>query len=208
MIPAPHKPAFFDQNLRLLGGSNLFGEARLKIGWGWELRTFRNNDPEALKYPSFLERWILEQWVPAEFFGSKKQWELHRYTKTADGGSLDLLGDYPSRGSYVFVMAFENSKGEYLPLTDDALVAVDMLRQHFENRVQNTFTTAEMYARVQQQAEAERVRQELETEREVEEFTDHVRIHEDEINKDVIYSRNLNKGSLSLWTPNGEHNFN
>lgn len=207
-VSAPGKPTFFDQNLRLLGGSNPLGEPRLRVSWGWDLRTFRNGDPQALKYPSFLERWILEQWVVPEFFGSRKQWEINRYIKTADGMSLDLLGDYPSRGSYIFVMAFENSNNEYVPLTDDALVAVDMLRHHFEKRVEGQFSSAKAYAQVQQEAEMERVRQESETEKRVEEFTDHLRIHEDEINKDVIYSKNVNEGRLTLWTPDGEHNLN
>jgi hypothetical protein len=43
--------------------------------------------------------WILEQWFPAEYFGSREAWE----NNVVRGTNLPTLGPYPDQGAYLFV---------------------------------------------------------------------------------------------------------
>ena len=189
--PAPARPDFFDQSLLLIGGRNPLGQPNLKVVWGWDARTFRNGNPEALKYPGpFLNRFILEKWLPPEFFGSQKQWELHRYHKSGDGKKIDLLGDYPRQGSYGMVMPLTTSTGEYIPLSSDVLLFIDSMQHEFNSRTLNVYSDAKLFARLQQQMANEQAELEYQQQKAAQTHEDYVRPREGELNKERL-----------IWTP-------
>lgn len=198
--PAPEKPPYFDQSLLLIGGTNPLGEPNLKVGWGWDLTTYRNGNNSALKYPGpFLNRWILEKWLPPEFFGSVKQWETRRYSRSADGKSVDLLGEFPRRGAYGMVMPLTTGAGEFIPLGGEVLTFIDWMAADFKSRTLNVYSDAKLYARLQEQMAEEEARLLTDADREAEEHGDYVRSHEFEINTNPAFSM------PTIWTPNGEH---
>lgn len=204
--PTPAKPDFFDTSLLMIGGKTPVGEPLYKVGWGWDLTCFRNGNPSALKYPGpFLNRWILEKWLPPEFFGSKKQWETHRWSWTADGKSLDVLGEFPSKGMYGMKMPLVTPDGGFIPLGSSVLEFIDMIHRQDYSQGWNVYSSAKLYARLQEQMAEEEVRMEARLDEEVEEFTDYVRQREDEINKNRVQ---FFRPGQSLWTPNGEHLLN
>ena len=185
---APAKPDFFDTSLLLIGGKNPLSEPMLRVSWGWDLRTFRNGDPQALKYPGpFLERWILEKWLPAEFFGTKRQWEQHRYMKAGDGRHIDLLGEFPRQGSYGMVMPIVDPDGGFIPLSSDVLLFIDRMQSEFNSRTLNVYSDAKLYARLQEQMAEEEARLEVNVEAKVKSFEDYVVTREGQINTDRSY---------------------
>lgn len=162
---------------------------------------FRNNNPDALAFPGpFLDRWILLKWIPPTFFGSKKHWEQFRYQRGGDGKSIDLLGEFPSRGRYGLVMPIMAPNGDYMPLTSDVLLFIDQMQSEFNSRNLNVYSDAKRYARLQEQMQLEQDEREAEVAVEAEEFGEYVRMHEDEINQERAYS--LPSQSL-LYKPDG-----
>lgn len=201
--PAPSKPDFFDASLLLIGGKNPLGEPLLKVGWGWDLTTFRNGNPQALKYPGpFLNRWVLEKWLPPTFFGSSKQWDERRYQKTGDGGKVDLLGEYPRQGVYGMVMPLTSADGSFIPLGNEVLTFIDWMQADFKSRTLNVYSDAKLYARLQEQMATQEAEMEAQAEKQGEEHGDYVRSHEFEINTNKAFSM------PSIWTPSGEHYLN
>lgn len=200
---APAKPPSFDQSLLLIGGKTPVGEPLYKVGWGWELTCFRNGNPSALKYPGpFLNRWIWEKWLPPEFFGSKKQWETHRWGRTSDGKLVDLLGEFPSRGMYGMKMPLTDPEGGFIPLGSSVLQFIEMIHQSDYSQGWNVYSSAKLYARLQEQMAEEETRLDALRDEEVEEFTDYIRVREDEINNN---REQFFRPAQSLWTPGGEH---
>lgn len=205
---APSKPIYFDQSLLMIGGKTPTGEPLYKVGWGWDLRTFRNGNPEALKYPGpFLNRWIWEKWMPPTFFGSKKQWEERRWSRSADGKSIDLLGDFPSKGMYGMKMPLITPQGGFIPLGSSVLEFIDMVHQGDLSQGWNVYSDAKLYAKLQEQMADEEARMQAEADKEAEEHGDYVRAHEGEINASQN-SVQFFRPAQSLWTPNGEHTIN
>ena len=203
--PAPAKPDFFDQNLRNIGGINPYGEPNLKVTWGWDLRAFRNGDPQALKYPGpFLNRFILEKWLPVSFFDTPESWEVSRYVATADGKKIDLLGEFPARGQYGMVMPLTTSDGGFIPCTSAVLSFIDGMRQEFETRTLNVYSNANLYAQLQQQMETEQARLDEEASAEADELGDYYQTRDEYINRNPVYSL----PGKSLWTPDGEVTLN
>lgn len=201
--PAPSKPDFFDASLLLIGGRTPLGEPNLKVGWGWDLTTFRNGNPKALKYPGpYLNRFILEKWLPPEFFGSPKQWNERRYQKTADGGKVDLLGEYPRQGHYGMVMPLTSADGGFIPLGNEVLTFIDWMQADFKSRTLNVYSDAKLYARLQEQMAEQEAAMTAEAEKASEEHGDYVRAHEHELNTNKEFSM------PSIWTPSGEHYLN
>lgn len=197
--PAPAKPDGFDQALLLIGGRSPRGEPSLKVSWGWDLKRFRNGDPEALKYPGpFLNRWILEKWLPAEFFGSNKQWEANRYAYV-NGKRVDLLGDYPREGEYGMVMPLVSPDGGFLPLGDAVLQFISMVQKDIETRTHSAYSDAKHFARLQTQMAAEEAREDEERDKKAQAYADYFRPREFELNKERAYSL------PTIWTPDGEH---
>ncbi len=156
---APARPDFFDTSLRLIGGNNPLGEPNLRVDWGWDCRTFRNDNPEALAYPGpYLDRWILQKWIEPSFFGSKRHWNEHRYQRRGDGNRIDLLGEFPSRGRYGMVMPLTDPQGGFIPLSSDVLLFIDQMWSQFQARTLNVYSDAKLYARLQEQMELEHKR--------------------------------------------------
>lgn len=205
-VPSPAKPEGFDRQLLLISGRNPFGEPNLRVEWGWDLRAFRNDNPEALKYPGpGLERWILEQWRPPEFFGSRKAWETHRYFY-ADGKKIDSLGEFPSRGMYTLTQILcaaglhGTKPGDYIPLSQDVLDYIAQMQDEFNSRTLNVYSSAKLYAKLQAEMAREEELAQLETDREAEEFGDYISAHQEQINRNPVFSI----PTKSLWTPDGE----
>ncbi len=202
----PSKPDYFDQSIRLIGGMNPLNEPNLRVRWGWDCRVFRNGNPEALAYPeNFLDRWILEKWIPPEFFGSRKQWEQHRYAKRGDGKQVDLLGDFPSRGRYGMVWPITDPEGRYIPLTSQVLNFIEQMQSAFNARTLNVYSDAKLYAKLQEDMLEEDARMAEAVEAEAEEFGEYVRAHEDEINQERAYSMPTES---VLFKPDGSHFIN
>lgn len=203
--PAPAKPPYFDQSLLLIGGKTPTGEAMLKVGWGWDLTIYRNGDASALKYPGpFLNRWILEKWLPPEFFGAPRDWNERRYTRSAEGKTVDLLGEYPRKGMYGMVMPLTDSQGGFIPLGSEVLTFIDAMMTEFSSRTWNVYSDTKLYARLQEQMAEEEFRLLAEAEVEAEAHGDYVRAHEGDINASENRVQFF-RPAASLWTPNGEH---
>jgi len=199
---APAKPPYFDQSLLMIGGKAPTGDPLYKVGWGWDLRCFRNGNDQALKYPGpFLNRWIWEKWMPPTFFGTEKQWEERRWTRSADGKWVDLLGAFPSRGLYGMKMPLTTPDGEFIPLGSSVLEFIDMVHQGDYSQGWNVYSSAKLYARLQEKMADEESQLMASIDDEVEEFTDYVRTREDEINNNPVQ---FFRPGQSLWTPEGE----
>jgi hypothetical protein len=197
---APHKPDYFDTSLLLIGGKNPLGEPNLKVSWGWDLRMFRGGNPEALKYPGpFLDRWILEKWLPPEFFGSERHWEECRYQKRLGQQGRDLLGEYPRKGAYGMVMPLTTQTGEFIPLDNQVLEFIDWMQAEFKARTLNVYSDAKRYAKLQEQMAREEMEMETQAQEQSQEREEYVRSHEFELNQERKYSL------PTLWTPDGEY---
>lgn len=126
-------PEWAAETLRRLGGLNRFGEPMLRVVWGWNCLTpiggkFTERDSSGNviretcvlrnepKYPTYLNRWIIEQWFAPETFGSPESW--YRSTKEwGEEGNIPQLGPYPHRGRYGLFTVLENERGGFLQLT-------------------------------------------------------------------------------------------
>jgi hypothetical protein len=190
----------------LIGGRNPFNEPNLKVSWGWDLRTFRNGNPEALKYPGpGLERWILEKWTPPSFFGSPKDWEKHRYFRSPSGKKIDALGEYPHRGMYTLAQILcaaglhGTKPGDYIPLSSDVLLYIESLQAEFNSRTLSCYSSAKLYRKLQDEMAREEEQEWIEAEREADELGAYIATHQDEINRNPVFS------FPTLWTPSGEH---
>jgi hypothetical protein len=125
------------------GGLNRFGEPNFRVIWGWNRLgwvggRFTDHDGSGTvvrevldvrlmpKYPC-VNRWIVEQWLPPEKYGSPENW--YRQTKEwGEEGNIPQLGPYPSRGDYELLCVLETPEQEFVQLTtsilDDVLVAL------------------------------------------------------------------------------------
>lgn len=109
-------PEEVQERLTLLGGRNLYGEPRFRLSWanarlGWRLsrvvqRGEKGSIPRSVvewrlvpKYPFAKDRFVVEVYHPAEWYGSPEAWKEAR-TKVVKGVALFPEGPYPSRGDY------------------------------------------------------------------------------------------------------------
>jgi hypothetical protein len=210
--PAPLKSAGFDDRLLMVGGTNPLGEPFLKVSWGWDLRTFRNGNPDALRYPGpFLSRWILEQWMPPEIFGKPEDWEKARYLKTGDGKTIDSLGPYPRQGMYGMVMPIiaggvhGTKAGDYMPCDDALMECIEINMPMLRGNIPNAYKSPESYAALQEQMAAEEQSRFDEVDEWAHGYYDEIRSREEQINRnpDFSFSKHL-VASRNLWTPDGE----
>src|SRR5882724_1381390 len=127
--------------LELAFGCNPFQEANYRVVWsedrldwiGGKINDFDANGTfvralyELRREPKYQtatkNRWIVEKWYPAEFYGSSAQW----FQKTRDweengliSGGIPQLGPYPYRGDYEHCCTLEE-RGEFLQLTPDVI---------------------------------------------------------------------------------------
>jgi hypothetical protein len=113
------------------GGLNLYGEPLFRAVWSnnrlaWCAGRFEDRDNsghlvrEVLaarlmpKYP-VESRWIIEQWLPAEKYGSRDNW-WQNTREWGEEGNLPQLGPYPSRGDYELACLLETRVREFVQL--------------------------------------------------------------------------------------------
>lgn len=124
-------PKLWEQWCLALGGRNLYGEPLLRIRWSegervlvgevWtkvdaSLNLIRRQLEyrPTKKYPAIEERWLLEMWHPAEFYGSPEAWERQWMRRTPQGESFLLMPCYPIRGDYTTIATFQEPEtGDY-----------------------------------------------------------------------------------------------
>jgi hypothetical protein len=190
--PAPAKPPYFDKEVTRIGGRNPYLQPILKVGWGMDLRTFRNDDPNAIKYPGprgiGLDRWVLEAWKPIEFWGTPIQWEANRYFTDNTGKRIDALGEYPSRGMYVMSHIFFGIDMGFLPCDEGALQFIEQRHQEFLNKPLNAYTTIEAYKKLQENMAREQEASLAQREKEADEWGDYCATHAEEINRNPVFS--------------------
>ena len=147
------------------GGLNRFGEPNYRAVWGWNRLAwiggrFEDRDEngallrerielrEEPKYPA-VNRWHIERWLPAEAYGSPRQWYVQTVERE-NGISIPALGPYPSRGDYEHCFTLEGPRGEFLQLTPT--VAEHIARAiEFSRGLSRAKSRAHLYKRAQRQ---------------------------------------------------------
>ena len=95
------------------------------IGGRWTDRDENDNvvreTIELRRMPKYipLDRWHIERWVPAEFYGSPESWYA-RTVEVEDGIRIPALGPYPSRGEYEHCFTLARANGAFMPLDAEA----------------------------------------------------------------------------------------
>lgn len=192
--PAPAKMPFFDAELVRIAGRNLYDEPRLRVVWGCDERAHRAGNAHAVKYPGphsravGIDRWILEVWRPAEFFGSPEDWERLRYCPGGTGGRVDLLGDYPSRGMYVMVLPLCTKEGDYIEASAEVVRWVEFNHANQNLKPVSSHSTLSAYAALQREMLDERAAADAEADAESEEWADYINTRAFSINQERAYS--------------------
>jgi hypothetical protein len=200
-VPAPYKPEWFDGALARIFGYNRLGQPKMIVEWGCNARTFRNGNPHAVKYPNpakpsvGIDRWILAEWQPPEFFGTPEKWEEVRYYFDDQNRKIDLMGEYPSRGMYTMVMPICTKEGDYMPLS---VHVTSWCESVLKDMHQTTWNEHTALTRLRQQEE--RIAREMKTDEEaidhqVDELTDHFNTHGSRI--EVVGTREYSKNLLA-----------
>jgi len=101
-------PTSFKRKVTEICGKTPAGGPYLRVVWMPDQEMFACGDPHVPKYGEELKYFMLENWLPPEFFGTPEQWSESRWHQEEDGSWLDVLGEYPRRGLY----------GAFLPLMD------------------------------------------------------------------------------------------
>lgn len=102
-------PKDVQHRLTKAGGLNPFGEAAFRLVWGWSRldyiwsRRMQSYDRRP-KYVHKTNRWIIESWRPQVY--TRDQWSAMS-RDYMDGMSIELLGPYPNRGDYEYLIAVE-----------------------------------------------------------------------------------------------------
>lgn len=118
-------PETMQTYLAKIGGSNQYGEPRFRIVWSGSRTTMQNRRwfvpgttssaakswvgiGTTLKYkqPARRERFVIEVFRPAEFYGDPETWET-KHTKLEDGKLTMALGPFPVRGAYEYLDTIE-----------------------------------------------------------------------------------------------------
>lgn len=111
------------------GGLNRFGEPLFRLVWsnsrlGFVGGRFEDRDEHgylirevlALRtMPKYLnpDRWIVEQWLAPERYGSPEAW--YKQTKEwGEEGNIAQMGPYPSRGDYELLSVLETPQREFV----------------------------------------------------------------------------------------------
>lgn len=164
-------PKEFQQRLALKGGKNFFGEPNYRVVWGWSRLSWiggkwldRNSAGEVFrevielreepKYFMHLNRWIIERWFPAEFYGCPRYWDL-KTVIYEDGIAIPALGPYPSRGDYEEVFTVEGPDEEFVQLTPQILDECIHRLQYGQERYSATEKRLALEAREEQKKKDE-----------------------------------------------------
>lgn len=200
-VSAPSKPEFFDRSLELMAGKNLYGDPLLKVGWSCDLRMFRNGNPEAIKYPGW-ECWVLEKYVPAEFFEPRWDWENKRYRRV-NGKRVDALGPFPSgrtTANYIMATPLANPDGSPVTLGSDVLLWIDMNKDSLLHRVPSAYESLAAYSKLQENMARQEEEMWAKMDEETSDFDDYITRNQDHINRNPVFTF----PSKTLWTPEGE----
>lgn len=177
-VSAPSKPPFFDLEVTAI----THGHGR--VVWGCDVRTFRNGDPLAIKYPKSrygLDRWIFEVLNPA--FCTLDEWEAARYKYFEGAGTIDMYGPYPSDGIWGMKMLLQTfPECDYLPCCEDFLLWLRMNHQAWESAPMAAYASLEAYNRMMEEMAREKVETQAEVDKAVDEHVAYCRTHADEIN--------------------------
>jgi hypothetical protein len=125
-------PESVARRLEIAGGVNRYEEANYRVVWGWNRLAwiggkFEDRDGEGnllrevvelRREPKYtaLNRWHVERWVPAQAYGSPREWYAQT-TETANGLRVPALGPYPERGEYEHCFTLQGPRGEFVQLT-------------------------------------------------------------------------------------------
>jgi len=122
-------PTWATEILTRSGGLNFYGEPLYRLVWAnnrlaWCAGKWEDRDSEGYlireviaarlvpKYP-IRDRWIIEQFLPAEKYGSRENW--WRDTREwGEEGNLPQLGPYPSRGDYELACLIEDRDKQFV----------------------------------------------------------------------------------------------
>lgn len=74
---------------------------------------------EARKVPKYQQaaRWMIEKWMPPEFFGSRENWAAATEILSVQNGWLPELGPYPAEGDYVSIWTCADAEGKFMQVT-------------------------------------------------------------------------------------------
>lgn len=196
-VPALSKPEGFDEEVRRISNG------LLRVEWGMDLRTFRNGNPDAIKYLGpwglGIDRWILEVVRPAEFFGKREDWEAEQ-TQAQLAAGRDVMGDYPSRGMWVMVMPLlvgpPKGRGEYIPCSEDVLEWIRFNHRYFEQNGPGAHSSAQIHRESLEAAEIEQQEGWQRANDEADKHAEYVNSHYHDLNKTTEYSFPSNASTL------------
>lgn len=140
-------PDWAVQRLTLAGGLNRFDGPNYRVVWSENRLAFvggkfEDRDAEGNlirevldlrtmpKYPVF-NRWIVEQWLPPEKYGTPEGW-LRQTKEWGEEGNVPQLGPFPTRGDYEMACVLDEG-GNFIPLTptilNDVILAIKVTRK-------------------------------------------------------------------------------
>jgi hypothetical protein len=110
-------PKEYQVRLTKIGGLNRYGDPNFRVVWSdnrYELAGGMWEDPSTktavaeyrhqVKYDLPQPKWILERWLPPEFYGTPQSWY---WENLCPYSGLSLLGPYPYKGDYESCYTFE-----------------------------------------------------------------------------------------------------
>lgn len=112
------------------GGYNILGQPSYRVIWSWNRLAHLTAYWEDVgrvetrlipKYP-IKNRWLLEKWVPPEYYGTPELW-VEKSTETEHGFTY-LMDEYPSKGDYEHSFTIESGDGEFLPLSSSVVTTI------------------------------------------------------------------------------------
>lgn len=115
-------PSDIQARLTRAGGRNLYDEPNFRIIWGGTPTEYIYNLREGCYElrPRYMQkardRWVVEKFHGPEHYGTPRMWRL-QFTQNVNGREIDLLGPFPSRGSYEQLCTMQTPEGEYMELT-------------------------------------------------------------------------------------------
>jgi len=136
-------PQWLIDRMRAEGGVTPFGGPLFRVMWAgtltcivggkWQKFDEHENivgstveERCVLKYPLHSERFVFEQWMAPEHFGTPEEWERNTVIYI-EGKKIHALGEYPQHGEYELVKVLETpTTHQFIPLTAtlcDALIS-------------------------------------------------------------------------------------
>lgn len=120
-----HIPAWFERQLTDFRGKSLYGEPILRVVFGANERDFAGRYKYINPTGGPMERWVLERWQSAGFFGSRQAWEdSDRFYDDVTQKTVNLKGPFPERGAYTMVCPITGNSGEFVPLDETVMTGI------------------------------------------------------------------------------------